>query len=228
LLSRYRQPSGAHQSAHLDDNVASIPDLAVRALTLELNDMYRQVRHLLTAPQAELERHIDLIQQRINQVHNFVGQALKSELTQSHSALLAAGLSAAHHLNYAARALENIHEQRQLMLASGLSAPSVLSRWQTHLQGWLQQHERLASDRAAADFEPLKSAYATLKSDLINAAANAQQPIGLTDAALTEASFSRRFAEQLVQVDDALHQLGLNLSDVDGEQPVTATGAADG
>ncbi len=225
LLARFQPHHDQHISRHLDDNVASIPDLAVRALTLELMEIFATVRHQFCCSNIELPRHIKALQDRLNQVQLFVGKALQSELASSQSALLAAGFSAAHHLNYATLALSNIQEQRQFMQTNKLQAPAVLTRWQAQLREWLQRSGQLSEENARTDFEQIKVSYASLKSELINAAANALQPIGLTDTALTEASFSRRFAEQLLQVDEALQQLQANLKDVSSDklQPEAAT-----
>lgn len=212
LLSLYVAKSYYTQSHHLDANVATIPDLAIRAVSLELEAIYHSTKGLLkdSASNSTI-RSIEHIQTQIQQVNTFIGSALKSNLTEAHSQLFAAGLSASHYLNYACLALTEIHNQHVLITRNGQTEPPLLRQWQERVQAWLMLDVGTHKDVEVHSDETLNAQYKQLKEHLIRSATTGEYQITVADAALTQASFTRRFAEQLIQAYNALKTLQQSL-----------------
>ena len=207
LLNRFVDPKDAINSSHLDANVASIPDLAVRAVNLELMELFHQVIQLLDPRKKNTDATLKKIETRIKKVNEFVATVLKSELAQSQSDLLAASLSAVHHLNYSCRAMQDILEQRKIIKMHFEQEPIILSAWKKDVADFLASSFTRGDSEEISQLETILQRYVALKHTLIQSAGSAQIDIGLTDAALTEASFTRRFVEQLIQVAEALKTL---------------------
>ncbi|MDN3638696.1 Na/Pi cotransporter family protein [Simiduia curdlanivorans] len=208
LLNHFREPNDFTKSPHLDTNVAAIPDLAVRAVALEIVELLTISKRFLAATEtAKTVQDIKHVESRVRQMNVFISTALKSELAQSQGELLAAGLSAGHHLNYGCRAMLDIIEQKLAIKNMGVQEMESLDRWQTQIQHWLASTTALSDHASSIEFSKIKSDYKELKQELILSAAKSHRPIELVDAALTETSYIRRFAEQLIQVSAALEKL---------------------
>ncbi|MFC6755093.1 hypothetical protein, partial [Halorubrum tibetense] len=153
----------------------------------------------------------------VQHMNDFIATALKAELAQSQGGLLAAALSAGHHINYACRAMTDVLEQHRIIQRVSPEAPEHLAQWQSQVEHWLENTTSLSSNDAKDMFSTIKIDYQILKQHLIQSATQGKHSIDLTDAALTEASFTRRFAEQLIQASDALQQL-LRIKDEDQDK----------
>lgn len=223
LLSLYAQTE-ANAPKHLDENVASVPDLATRAVALELENVFLRVRKDIGSGSST---QAAALHSTLNKVNEFIAKALRSELAQSHSQAFAAALKASHHLGYALRAMDDVHEQMALFQRRQRALPSALSDWLAQSDHWLNSHSTPGDPQARQDFEMLKQRYDELKAGLIAKASVGALDIDLTDAALTLASQRRRATEQVIQAHQALQQLqGLsanNGAEKSGDAPATST-----
>lgn len=207
-LSRWLLTLYSHTEAdapkHLDENVASVPDLATRAVALELEDIFLRIRKTIAAEGFAVSTPLHAHLQTVN---DFIARALRSELAQTHSDAFASALSTSHHLSYALRAHDEAHLLQQQFSQQQQPLPAALTEWLNQIHHWISSHSQMDSPDARNEFEPVKQAYEQLKADLIRQASVGILAIQFTDTALTLASLHRRTAEQLIQACDALDQL---------------------
>ena len=99
--------------------------------------------------------------------------------------------------------MQDILEQRKIIKMHFEQEPIILSAWKKDVADFLASSFTRGDSEEISQLETILQRYVALKHTLIQSAGSAQIDIGLTDAALTEASFTRRFVEQLIQVAEA-------------------------
>lgn len=211
LLGRYRKPDQARAlGAHLDANVATVPDLALRAMTLELDRMLQAAGRLKLplSPGAEItEAAIQQLESRLDRLNDFSSLASKSRMTAAQSRLLTLGLTVSHHLSYACATLREVGERVSAIRNSRVTELPPLREWFAQVDA----HSSTAVDRDTPVTDEhrseLAAAYRRTKTRLLDAAVEEHLDTDQLDTALQAASQSRRFVEQLWQANEAYREL---------------------
>ncbi|TQV85153.1 Na/Pi cotransporter family protein [Exilibacterium tricleocarpae] len=207
LLARFQTSTTAEtEESHLDANIATVPDLAIRALGLELNSLLGasgQLAFHSTAPQEAQTAAQTAFKKRIEHVNHFIGLCLKSSLTHAQGEQLSTGLSACHHLYNAYRTHREALVQYQSIKTSTLPVLQQLKQWLEAVDS--VNHTLVHSDTTLQQeqLSELQETYHRLKTKLFTAAVDEKADITIVDTALQVASLSRRFIEQISQANTA-------------------------
>src|SRR5690606_17170853 len=144
LLSFFQQTDQVSKgSTHLDSNVATIPDLAIRALNLELEHIISatKILRLPTTTQAsatEAEMILDF-EAQLEQIEAFIALSFKSELTETQANLLTAGLSTSYHLKNTHKIFLNTLEHFNECRSKSTFAEQTLTQWFETVNEHLEQ-----------------------------------------------------------------------------------------
>jgi len=193
------EPKHTGTLRHLDNNSVAVPELAIRAILLELQiylDRCSKLR-LPTSQDATDERTVRQMQRDIAQILDFIGRALKSGLTERHSQRMADCLAVCHHLNYASEnyldALARLHKTSALYCES----PAMLYDWFAEIDEYLNSYSPL-DDNKVRD-AAFHSSYEKTKAALFKTVDLPATDVESLDSALQCASLARRFVEQIRQ-----------------------------
>lgn len=224
LASLYQpKPSQSTGVVYLDANAAMIPDLAIRAMTKELETLLLAIDNLaLPIPPhlPEIEQHnveaLTTIEERIKATNDFISLSLKSGLTGQQGEKLSLGLTVSHYLSNACSSYSESLDKYQWLITPPHKVPKLLDEWFVivnefnhiihHGDEVLQQEKH----------QELNDKYNVTKTRLLQLAINEKLNIGIVDTALQGASFSRRYIDQIAQASQALNQL-LTFGDKDKE-----------
>ncbi len=211
LLGMYKRGSkqGGELSG-LDANVSTIPDVAIKAMTLELQTLaieLGQVALPTSTMQNVNEAQLNSIAERLDAVNQFIALTLKSELTKEQGAQLTAGLSVSHYLQNAYKTYTSAVAIHLLIKQPSSLALQQMSYWLTTVnefnRGLVHSDTALQRERLTDIIDH----YRIVKTQLLAAAVEERIDVETVDAALQVASLSRRFIEQMVQANDALQAL---------------------
>ena len=205
LLARFTaQEQVPHPKHYLDRNIASVPDLAIRALQHELENMYQEIcqqdlNHTLEGgPQTE-----DFTGMMAD-ISAYISEVSRGSLTSDHSRKLTAGLSMNHYL-------QNSQSTLSAMAALHFELAGELA---TALQHWLETLNHFAVDLAHTDAEYQQQHwqqyvqdYQALKQRFLSAGVAGQIDLNSMDTALQFISLSKRHMEQLLQTTQPRLQL---------------------
>ncbi len=211
LLKCYSKPEKQKpQHARLDTNLATIPDLAIRVMTIELDALIEAIGDMTLPARGTKNASINnssSIKERLHDLNDFIALALKSNLTKDQGEQLTLGLSVSHYLhNACATYTEALARYQGISAESGI-IPSPLYNWfdivntfnhLIHHSDSTLQHEQLAQ---------LAENYKETKRQLLSAVVGERLNIDTVDTALQIASLSRRFIEQILQSNDAYYSL---------------------
>lgn len=211
LLGLFRRASPRH-SVHLDANIATVPDLAIRAATLELKTLLDAVMHLTLRLSAEAPGHATQwlrLQAHLEEINSFIERTMQSELTRQQGSLLAAGLAVSHYLHNACETYGAATERLRQLPPSGISAP--LLEWLNEVNAlsclMLEADEAGEGERASE----LTANYRRIKEAVIAMAVAEKLPVHQVDDTLLIASLARRYMEQLIQALQHYRQLATEL-----------------
>jgi phosphate:Na+ symporter len=192
---RQREQSRA-SLRHLDQNVAAVPHLAVRALILELDDALDQtprVLESLSSGTGETEADRQVRQQRLEQLGEFFIGLSAGTLSEQQSRQFSIAWRVQHNLGIIEDSLKDMAELLERLRHD--SAESVM----TPLIEWLHQLSRALRemDNAAgpAGFEPLSDLYERTKMRVLEAGLGGRVPRQTVEQGLQACSLSRRVAE---------------------------------
>lgn len=198
----------APQEHFIDRNIASIPDLALRALNLELQQLHKllvdqSLLDVIYKPEDPLGSVApDTV---FSDISAFIADASKTSLTRDQAQQFTAGLAASHYLQNSLQTLQ------QLRLHA-----SDIQRLDHHLldnlHRWLEQVNAFCChchDNREEQWLQLLRNYQVLKDQLMADAIN-HSKLDDVDGALNAASLGKRFAEQLLQSEPPLQQLQQN------------------
>lgn len=200
-------------ATHLDTNVASVPDFAIQAMKLELEDVIRATSKLLLPSEQQTAMNTEKLHElehTLDSLEAFVALTFKSELTQKQATLLTAGLSSSYYLKNACKTFHDSIEQFQVSKASSAFAEQELKQWFHHVNENKQIIYSQTSAQAEVSLQTLKEQYQTTKMKLLQAAIRKKIAPDILDSALLAASLSRRFIEQLSQAYSAFEILNNN------------------
>lgn len=207
LLSMYSQPPKQRvEMSHLDSNIATVPDLAIRALGLELSlllDETGKLNLLGRTDQSTQTQTVDHLKQRTEQAVTFIAQCLNSRLTEKQGERLTEGLSVCHHLRNAARLYTKATTRYHTIAGYSLPAVKKLHDWLSSVD--TTSHQLHHGDLALIKehMHRLHNEYQSLKKQLLAAAVAEKAGIDLVDDTLITASLSRRYVEQVAQATSA-------------------------
>lgn len=211
LLARFNKPTGKiSPTSQLDPNIATIPDLAIRAVSSELEILLNSINQLSlpTENQAGTNpEQLTRLRQRINDSNTFISSTLKSELTGQQGDQLSLGLSVSYHLNNACKTItETIKKYQELSRASAV-VPKPLNDWFEQLNDYNHKTNFNEDGLAREKLRQLLIEYQSIKARLFESAVNERLSIDSVDSALQAASLGRRFTEQLAQASEACQAL---------------------
>ncbi|MEX1033427.1 MAG: Na/Pi symporter [Cellvibrionaceae bacterium] len=217
LLSRYQEPrTTLGAETHLDANVATIPDLALRAVALELEALMESTGQLSMqlggkpdGPyyKREIHRELSTLKARVGRVNHFIALSLKSTMTREQGELLSVGLSVSHHLNYAYTTFLEVLERYDAIAQSPVAESESLRRWFTAINEF---NHGIHHDEAPVQRERLAELtefYRAVKTQLLTAPVHEKMDVDAVDTALQMASQGRRFIEQVLQAKEAYQAL---------------------
>ncbi len=208
LLSRYKKPVKDHFKSHLDANIATVPDLAIRAMVLELNLLLEEVGQFSFVHEKKQEEILQF-RTRIEQVNVFISLLLKSTLAKEQGAIVTNGLAVAYRLYNACKLYAEAVLLYQSIRLDKLTAVERVHHWLaaadqvTHILhhcDTLLEQEQLTS---------LIEQYDALKKQLIAAVVDERAGIHIIDVALQVVSLSRRFIEQMSQANAICKKLSV-------------------
>ena len=214
---------------YLDRNVLATPDLALRALCLELGRVSELVRNRsieimsAEAPAREILEQGMALEQLIEAVETFATDLGASRLPDDRRGELTNALRINTYLEEVSRLSSALLEARDDVEA--VLRPPVLPRvtdFQAGIVDYLRSCDPAAADfsgeRLDADYDALREQWHDLKAFLLEAAGRHQLPVGSLNAALEALRGCLRMAEQLAKAAGRLRALGI-------EAPVAATPA---
>jgi phosphate:Na+ symporter len=199
LLTRFRdrQVSGT-EPRYLDHNVAAVPQLAERALIMELRGMLEEYPDLLAEAASagrEQAARSAAREQRLDRMGDFFTDLSRSALGENLSGQLARLWRVQHNL---LNIEESLAEIARVLGELEQAGADPLARG---LRDWLEQlaHALRAVEREAppeVHFDRVRDAYEHAKMEVLNAGMSASVSRHLMDEALQGCSHSRRVAEQ--------------------------------
>lgn len=201
LFTKNKHNSSSSQH-YIDHNVAEIPDLALRALQLELKQLYEQLQQqslqrVIYKPQNPLPAlAIDEILADINQ---FIIAASQANLTREQSEYFTEGLTATHYLRKAYQVLVNIREISPEVQRLNFRLLGVINPWLEKLDEFSSQIKP-CEESNIEDWDALHEEYVQLKQLLLATAIHHHQNLDEIDNALLLISLSKRYIEQLMPI----------------------------
>lgn len=187
---------------YIDHNVAEIPDLALRAMQLELMQLYEHVQQqslqrVIYKPQNPLPPlSLDAILADINQ---FIIAASQANLTREQSEYFTEGLTATHYLQEAYKALVNIRAISPEIQRLNFRLLSAINPWLEKLDAFSSQITP-CEESNLEDWNILHDEYIQLKQLLLATAIHHNQSLEEVDNALLLISLSKRYIEQLMPI----------------------------
>lgn len=186
----------------VDDNVAAIPDLALRAMQLELNQLYQQLQQqslqsVIYKPQNPLPPL--MLDKVLTDVNQFIIAASQTNLTREQSQYFTEGLTATHYLQEAYKALLNIRAIAPDVQRLNFRLLGAINPWLEKLDDFSAQIQP-CEDSSLLIWESLHEEYIQLKQLLLATAIHHHQHLDDIDTALLLISLSKRYIEQLIPI----------------------------
>lgn len=208
-------------TSQLDNSLASMPDLALPALREELHELLKFMQQLRLPPNvnASTETTLRELRIRLDHVNNFIALSAKPHLTEGQGELLSIGLSASHHLGYAASRYEEGAEKFAEIENSPLRYSHSLSQWFTLANEISEQVPDGDAERLRENLRALSDGYRDVKKHLLRKLTGKVIPVRDIDLALQLASLSRRYLEQVLQAHEAFENLSFGLQNNQEEAP---------
>lgn len=211
LLSLFKREKTTDKRTlqYIDQNVAAIPDLALRALQLELRELYQQVQQqsllkIIYNPINPLQ--LATLISTTNEISQFIINASQENLTREQSTSFTDGLSATHYLHNSFQTLNSIREQAPTIQRIDHQLVQTVNAWlesvdvfTAQLSGDSEQNKLLWHD--------LHEDYLHTKKRILASAIGNHQRLGDIDDALLLLSLSKYYIEQLLHTIPALHRL---------------------
>ncbi len=211
LLSRYRTAADRTRvSQYLDANAASVPEMAIRAMTLELEHLLKKATALrlpVSSTHVSQPNELQALRQRVNAVSEFISRSLKSELTEQQGNQFTLGLSVAHHLAYACMTYQYATEHLIDIQNSGYPVPGKLFDWFKTVNEYNEVSADISKEAIEEKLHVLTDHYKAVKTQLLTAAVSERINLESVDQALQAASIGRRFIEQIAQAGTAFQDL---------------------
>lgn len=209
LLLRLFSSNRPHQTRHLDANIATIPELAIGAVGLELRDLLDSVLRLVFRTTSESTSHRDdwqQLQDHLSEINHFIELTMKSGLTQKQGSQLAIGLSVSHYLHNACQTYEIASQRLAELPASAISG--ALLDWLNAVNEFSYGLMSPTSNSDASEaLNELTATYRRIKQDVIQLAVHTQLPVQQVDDTLLIASLAKRYIEQVAQALASFQQL---------------------
>ncbi len=208
-LFKSDKPTDKHTLQYIDQNVASIPDLALRALQLELQELYQQVQQqsllkIIYNPVNPLK--LASLISTTDEISQFIINASQGNLTREQSTLFTDGLSTTHYLHNSFQTLNSIREQAPTVQRIDHELLQTVNAWLESVDVFTAQ---LTADNAQNSllWDVLHEEYLRSKTRILASAIGNHQRLGDIDDALYLLSLSKYYIEQLLHTIPALHRL---------------------
>lgn len=211
LSTLYRKVEQKHNGKqhYIDRNVAEIPDLALRALQLELQQLYQQVQNqsmmtVIYNPTNPLDAL--KLEEIISDVSHFIVECSQANLTRQQSSNFTAGLAVSHYLHNSYQTLNKIRDIAPIIQRLDHQLVEALNEWLEKSDTFTKN---ISFDEKAnlIAWQPLLEDYINLKKRLLASAIGDHQRLTDVDNALLLASLSKRYVEQLLQAVVPLEKL---------------------
>lgn len=209
LLTLYQKPHAQQIESALDANIATIPDLAIKAMITELDYLTEAVGKI-NFPTPEIPtniKNIALLKQRIEDLIAFISLTSKSNLTKEQSKVLTSGLEVNHYLKNAFATLVAAEDEHYSIAQSPIVVRQMLNEWLIAVNEFNELVYHSDEELQEKYMSELKERYHYLKKRLLEATVAEKINIQTVDSALQIASLSRRYVEQLIQAGDAFHAI---------------------
>lgn len=209
LLTLYKSPLPQQRESSLDANISTIPDLAIPVMISELNYLSETIGRVdfPTLEKPMEKEKFSLLKNQIDDVIEFISLTSKSNLTKKQSDQLTAGLAASHYLQNAYKTLNTVIEEHYSLAQTPVIIHQQLNAWLVAVNEFNQLVHHGDKQLQQKYMSELMARYQQVKKRLLEAAVAEQIDIQAVDAALQIASLSRRFFEQIIQAEEALHSL---------------------
>lgn len=216
LFTKNKHNSSSKQH-YIDMNVAEIPDLALRALQLELKQLFQQLQQqsllkVIYKPQNPLPSLV--MDEVLSDINKFIIAASQANLTREQSALFTEGLSVSHHLHEAYKALSSIRELSADVQRLNFRLNGVITPWLENLDLFSEQI-RQCEENCDEQWAELKGEYAQLKQLLLSTAIHHHQNLEEIDNALLLISLAKRYIEQLIPIVPLLADLEVSTEETE-------------
>ncbi|MAT50791.1 MAG: hypothetical protein CMK32_06370 [Porticoccaceae bacterium] len=199
LQRRFRESRPRHQAEFLDDNIATVPDLALRALGAQLHSVAADVVGMrlesiveASEPPAELAHQAQVL----SEVDNYIETVSRTSLSENLAEQLTAGLALQHYFHNGLQAIVQMREQYANLNSEWLK--DEVGRWLGAISDYGQELYRKDVTLAQQDWQELLVDYQQLKNRILAAAARSSLAVSEVDAGLQVLSLSKRWAEQLL------------------------------
>ena len=211
LLSLFKsdKPTDKHTLQHIDQNVASIPDLALRALQLELQELYKQVQQqsllkIIYNPVNPLK--LASLISTTDEISQFIINASQGNLTREQSTLFTDGLSTTHYLHNSFQTLNSIREQAPTTQRLDHQLLQTINPWLESVDIFTAKLSD-DSEKNQQLWAELHEEYLHSKKRILASAIGNHQRLGDIDDALYLLSLTKYYIEQLLHTIPALHRL---------------------
>lgn len=209
LMTMFEKPSAlAKSKTILDKNVAAVPDLALRALSLELLDLREQLADvelgkLLSADTRAQTEH-QALDSRLDGIDQFIALVSQADLSKELGQLLTASFSVNHYLHNSFESQAGIKERQEEFQAMDPDS-------RAKLLDWLKEASAFAKNMCHGDavwretHKPeMLNAYKQFKNNILTTGVQRLASTESVETALLIASLARRYLEQMLQAMEPL------------------------
>ena len=200
----------------LDRNVAMVPDLALRALSIELKKLQGQIGTVELARLLETRVEADTTRTRLDEnlraINDFITLVSQADLSKSGSELLATGFAVSHYLRNSLETQNAIAAQARPLAASHASAREASLAWVRKLSDFAREMPALDNAERETRWQGLLEDYRQFKQSVLSFGVSRQADPDSVEVALLVGSLGRRYIEQLLQAIPGLEQLTASVS----------------
>lgn len=217
LMRRYQPGPTTEKASKLDKNVATIPDLALRALILELQELRNQLSatHLGNLLQTtdelaaggETPADLDALEKRLDGVNQFIVLMSQADLSEQLSERITAGFSINHYLINAFDTLKAIAAQREKVHSLSGSVAELLQTWLDRVLQFARDLGHMDQSLQGQHWAELLGNYQQFKNAVLAAGVHRHADINSVEEVLFIGSLSKRYLDQLLQTSQPLQKL---------------------
>ena len=216
LLRMFVKPRADDAYPALDRNVAMVPDLALRALSIELKKLQGQIGTVELARLLETRVEADTTRTRLDEnlraINDFITLVSQADLSKSGSELLATGFAVSHYLRNSLETQNAIAAQARPLAASHASAREASLAWVRKLSDFAREMPALDNAERETRWQGLLEDYRQFKQSVLSFGVSRQADPDSVEVALLVGSLGRRYIEQLLQAIPGLEQLTASVS----------------
>lgn len=201
LQHLFQRTDIVQRTKYLDRNVATIPDLALRALNAQLHLLLEEISNRRIEKDVKTEVHQQWLNgeyEALEEVGEYLGQVSRTSLSEGLAEQLTQGLAIQHYLHNACQALENLGKEYRTSVKPDSWTSQQIDPWLAEVSNFTALLSAGHLDDAQSLWSMRLASYRVLKNTLLKGATNGRCSLEELDAVLQIVSLSKRYVEQLI------------------------------